>query len=78
MGMVSAIIALATAALKVWGTKLARKYLDELNEIENTLNELYGAEYLLRDHAAIDHYEFKLRQCLRNIATDLGKQDAVA
>lgn len=77
MGILSAVIALAGAALKVWGTKLAQKYRDELTEIETQLRAAINVDYRLRDHALVDDLEFKLQQCLRNIAADLGKPDPV-
>lgn len=77
MGLISAIIALATAALKVWGTKLAQKYRDELTSVETQLRAAINVEYRVRDHALIDDLEFKLQQCLRNIAADIGKPDPV-
>lgn len=75
--MIPAIIELATQALLLWNTKLSRKYLSELNEIENKLREAKNVEYLLRNHRLIDDLNFKLQQCLRNIAADLGKPDII-
>lgn len=76
--MISAIIELANAALKVWGTKLAHKYRDELTEIETKLREAINVDYRVRDHALVDELEFKLQQCIRNITADYGKPDPVA
>lgn len=75
--MIAAILALAASALKIWATKLARKYLDELTEIETRYREAINVEYRLRDHALVDELEFRLQQCLRNIAADIGKPDPV-
>lgn len=76
--MIAAIIALATSALNIWGTKLARKYLDELTDLEGKHREALNVEYRLRDHALIDDLDFRMQQCLRNIAADYGKPDPVA
>ena len=73
--MIPAILELAAAALKVWGTKLAQKYRDELTEIETKYREAANVEYRQRDHALLDDLEFKLRQCIRNLSADFGKPD---
>ena len=70
MGIVLELISLAKVVLGIIEINLRRKYIEQLDKLEDQLWSAWNKGYGERDLALIDNLEREIRQVCRAIAND--------
>lgn len=72
MGWFQLALAVALAALSIWQSKEARKYIDELSEVQKLyLEEISKPK---PDDNVVDRLEFRGKIAMQSMAMEMGKK----
>lgn len=72
MSTAGALFELAGAALSIWKSKEARKYLDEKIKLEKDFYEEYNKPIGKRSDAVLDNIDRELRILCSNLSSAIG------